>query len=331
MPFADAELRCRDLKRRHRPDPRQGRRLCRDHARAAPRGPHPTCRRHHPAPGLRGRKRNIDLWPVESPGLCWKQSTQAASCDGFTRMSKTAISIDTYARAPHSNTLRRKAEKFGAAAAQPSKSDQNDLRHEPLQYTEPATCTIFGKRPSSEDDCRYWSRPSGSANGFSKRSKGWWRANRSRGAESLGGICSLQIELAEAGAERDATNIQIYYRQQPTNKSASSSDRNHRLGGSGSAPYRRLRHIQVRPRCLSSSAPRRRLSSWTPMPYIAACSRAPRLRRCHHPPPSAVGQVRLLGYEGAAAAAPYRVPRLCHHTRDIRGRELAGLPHNPPR
>ena len=50
------QLRCHHLKRRHRPDPRQGRRLLRDRARAATRWSHPAGRRHHPAPGLRRRK-----------------------------------------------------------------------------------------------------------------------------------------------------------------------------------------------------------------------------------------------------------------------------------
>ena len=62
LPFDDGTLRRRDLERRDRPDPGQGRGVLGDLPGAAARRPDPVRRRHDPAPVSEEGKRNIDLW-----------------------------------------------------------------------------------------------------------------------------------------------------------------------------------------------------------------------------------------------------------------------------
>ena len=113
LPFRGRELRRRDLERRHRPDPRQGRRLRRALSRARSRRADADRRRHDPEPGQRrGTTEHRPLDRLNCRGAAGSSVREAPGAARL-RADRDRQLVDTYARSKFEDT-RRKAQKFGA-------------------------------------------------------------------------------------------------------------------------------------------------------------------------------------------------------------------------
>ena len=114
LPLEDGSRRHRDLQRRDRPGPRQGRRVRRDRSRPEAGRAAADRRRRDPHGGLRGRaRRHRPLDRVNRRRAASKESTRACwSQRAYTEIVQGDL-VDTYSRSMFEDT-RRKAAKFGA-------------------------------------------------------------------------------------------------------------------------------------------------------------------------------------------------------------------------